>query len=255
VSRTTGTDQHWSERARSVAADIEVNIMDVFQRELEYDHICRYLDPSMRALEVGCGNGFSTARFREVVRSIDAFDYSQEMVDRARATFGEKNNRFYRDDLLDPAATEGPFDVVLCVRVLINLQGLEEQLRALRNLARLTRPGGRLILVEGFTDGFDGLTELRGRVALPPVQPAAINSYAALADWRPELDRAFTVDETFHLGMYDVLTRVFYPLVVGDKLERNTVFHEKASALARALDLPALERYSRIRGLVLERRR
>ena len=38
----SSTDLHWSDRAASVADDVEVNIMDVFQRELEYDHVCRW---------------------------------------------------------------------------------------------------------------------------------------------------------------------------------------------------------------------
>jgi SAM-dependent methyltransferase len=255
VSRTdTSTDQHWGERARSVADDVEVNIMDVFQRELEYDHICKFLRADDTALEVGCGNGFSTQRFRSIVRFVDAFDSSRDMVERARARFGETNNRFFHDDVLEPRTIQDVYDVVLCVRVLINLRDLDEQLRAIANLARLTRPGGRLILVEGFVDGFQALSALRGGVNLPPVQPAAINSYSLLSDWQAELDRSFDLETTFHLGAYDVLTRVMYPLLAGEKLERNTVFHEKAAALARELDVAALEPYSRIRGLILRRR-
>ncbi|MBI3411322.1 MAG: hypothetical protein HY040_23555 [Planctomycetes bacterium] len=56
----TKTDHHWNTRAKTIENDIEVNIMDVFQREFEYDYVCKYLKPEMRILEVGCGNGFST---------------------------------------------------------------------------------------------------------------------------------------------------------------------------------------------------
>ena len=58
--------------------------MDIFQREMEYDYICRYLEPHMRVLEVGCGNGFSTERFRALVVHVDAFDYAEKMIERAR---------------------------------------------------------------------------------------------------------------------------------------------------------------------------
>ena len=68
----TQTDIHWNDRAESVERDIEVNIMDIFQRELEYDAICTYLTPEMRVLEVGCGNGFSTRRFRERFSGADS---------------------------------------------------------------------------------------------------------------------------------------------------------------------------------------
>lgn len=250
----TETDLHWSRRAASVANDAEVNIMDVFQRELEYAEIERHLSPDMRLLETGCGNGYSTARFRKLVRHIDAFDYSEEMIGRARATVGETNNRFLHDNVLAPVELKGPYDCVLCVRVLINLRNLEDQRRALANLQSLVRPGGLLILVEGYRDGFEELTRLRARLEMPPVQPAAINFYCSLAELRPDMERGFRVEHEFHLGAYDYLTRVAYPLIVGpDKAVPNTVFSEKCQQLARALNPDAFRDLSRIRGFVLRR--
>jgi len=90
----SSTDLHWNERAARIENDIEVNIMDIFQRELEYDYVCRYLTKEMKVLEVGCGNGFSTGRFRPLVKHIDAFDYAENMIARAREKLGETNNRF-----------------------------------------------------------------------------------------------------------------------------------------------------------------
>ena len=249
------TDLHWSQRAQSVADDLEVNIMDVFQREIEYDHVERYLDESMVVLEVGCGNGYSTERFRKLVKRIDAFDYSEEMIRRARARVGETNNRFLHDNLLSPQRLEGPYDTVVCVRVLINLADFDQQRLAVRNLAGLLRPGGLLVLAEGFTDGFEQLNELRRRVDMPPLQPAKINFYTSLADLREVLDEQFDLEDEFHLGMYDYLTRVLYPLVVGHENARhNTVFSERCAQMTRALNPDDLSRFSRLKGLVLRRK-
>jgi SAM-dependent methyltransferase len=253
--RRTATDLHWSDRAESVAADVEVNIMDVFQRELEYDHVCRYLEPHMRVLEVGCGNGFSTRRFRDFVAHIDAFDYSEEMVERAKRFVGDGNNRFFHDDVLHLRHADPPYDCVVCVRVLINLADMAEQLRALEVMTDVVAPGGRLILAEGFTDGFGGLDELRIAVGLPAITPAAINFYSSTTDVLSVLERAFDVEETFHLGAYDYLTRVFYPLLVGpEKAKHNTVFSEQASKLARHHNPTSFESLSRMRGFVLRKR-
>ena len=79
---------------------------------------------------------------------------------------------------------------------------------------------------------------------------AATSCWAATA----RLAKAFVVEDTFHLGTYDVLTRILYPLIVGEKVERNSVFHEKASALARAINPDAFGRFSRIQGLLLRRK-
>jgi SAM-dependent methyltransferase len=251
----TATDLHWNERAASVANDVEVNLMDIFQREIEYDYVCRYLRSDMRVLEVGCGNGYSTDRFRPLVDHIDAFDYAENMIERARESFGETNNRFIHDDVLSPQHLEGPYDTVICVRVLINLADLEQQKRAVTNLAGLTKPGGMLVLAEGFTDGFDGLNELRAKVDLPAIVPASINFYSAWSDLEPTVSESFDLVETFHLGAYDYLTRVLYPLVVGpENATHNTNFSERCSELARAFNPDAFAGLSRMRGLVLRRR-
>ena len=254
-ARKTTTDLHWSERARSVATDVEVNIMDVFQRELEYDYIEPYLDASMSVLEVGCGNGFSTDRFRKHSKWVDAFDYSEDMVARARSRFGETNNRFFHDDVLDPRDFHGPYDTVICVRVLINLKDSKEQMRALDNMDRALRSSGRLILAEGFTDGFENLNQLRAKVELPPLVPASINYYTPLAELEAALGDRYQVAARFHLGAYDYLTRVVYPLQVGpENAKHNTNFSERCQQLARAFNPDAFQHLSRIRGLVLTKR-
>ncbi len=251
----SGTDLHWSERAASVENDAEVNIMDVFQRELEYEYVCRYLQANMSALEVGCGNGFSTNRFRRLVRHLDAFDYSETMIERARRVFGEVNNRFIHDNVLAPRHLEGPYDAIICVRVLINLRNLDEQRTALRNLVDLLGPHGRLILVEGFASGFVALNRLRFRVGLPALEPAAINFYSSVEDLLSGLEQALEAEERFHLGVYDYLTRVVYPKIVGaDKVRHNTVFSERCSELARAYNPECFEEFSRVRGFVFRRR-
>lgn len=255
MSTKSTTDIHWNERAASVENDIEVNIMDIFQRELEYDAICGYLRSEMRILEVGCGNGFSTRRFREHVAHVDAFDYAENMIERAVRSVGEENNRFFVDNVLAPSALEGPYDTVVCVRVLINLEDLEQQRQALRNMMELTRPGGLLILAEGYVEGFGGLNDVRATTGLSPLQPAAINFYSSVEDLRPTWDEAFDCEDTFHLGAYDYLTRVVYPAVAGEEnVRHNTNFSERCADLARAFNPDCFAPLSRMQGFVLRRR-
>jgi len=251
----TATDQHWNERAVSVASDIEVNLMDIFQRNLEYDHVCHHLASDMSVLEIGCGNGYSTQRFRELVRHIDAMDYAEKMIERARQRVGETNNTFIHDDILDPRRLRGPYDAVICVRVLINLASLEEQRRAFLNMALATRPGGLLILAEGFREGFAELSALRQRLGMPALEPARINFYSALADLTDLIEGQFDVEDRFHLGCYDFLTRVVYPMVVGaENARHNTVFSERCEAIARQFNPIEFEPLSRMKGLVLRKR-
>lgn len=250
----SSTDRHWNERAVSVQNDLEVNIMDIFQRDLEYDAIGQFLSSEMNVLEVGCGNGFSTERFRALARHVDAFDYAENMIERAKKRIGESNNRFFVDNVLSPEHFADAYDTVICVRVLINLRDLSEQHTALRNLQRVVRPGGLLIVAEGFLEGFAELNRLRHEVGLPDLIPASINFYARIAETLSAIKPEFSLENEFHLGAYDYLTRVVYPAVISPEPARhNTEFSERCAALARAYNPPALQQFSRMRGFVFRR--
>jgi len=250
------TDRHWNDRALTEGDDARVNIADTVQRDLELQFIFSQLPGDARVLEVGCGNGYVTRQLRERVRHVDAFDYAENMVARGRANYGETNNRFFHASVLDPDACEaGAYDAAVCVRVLINLRDCGEQATALGNIARWLKPGGRLILVEGFTDGFDALNELRRKCELPDLVPAAINFYSSIAELMPVVDRSFTMAEQFHTGMFDFLTRVVYPRLVGpDQVGGSDDFHRKIDVVARQYNPSAMQPLARVRGFTLIKR-
>lgn len=250
----SNTDLHWNERAAQEADDAKVNIGDTAQREVELHYIAPNLRATDKLLEVGCGNGYLTNRLREIVKHVDAFDYAENMVERGKRLFGEKNNRFFHDNLLAPQHFNGPYDAILCVRVLINLRNLAEQQQAIRNLAAALRPGGRLILAEGFMDGFEALNSLRADAALPPLEPAAINYYSRKAELMPTIEELFTVESSFHSGMFDVLTRVAYPAAVGHQNAQTSAYHDHILQLAIKLNGPELAPYGRIQGMILEKK-
>jgi SAM-dependent methyltransferase len=252
--KKSATDLHWNERAASVEDDIEVNIMDIFQRDLEYDAVCQFLKPDMNVLEVGCGNGFSTERFRALARHVDAFDYAENMIERAKKRVGEANNRFFLDNVLEPQHFADVYDSVVCVRVLINLRDLSEQHAALRNMQKVVRPGGLLIVAEGFVEGFEELNRIRLEIGLPDLVPSSINFYARVEETMAAIQPEFTLEHEFHLGAYDYLTRIVYPAVISPAPARhNTEFSERCAALARAYNPSNFQPFSRMRGFVFRK--
>src|SRR5437016_1076706 len=173
----SATDLFWDRRANSKADEAKVNISDTVQRDHELQFIFQHLYPGSRMVEIGCGNGYVSQQLRQRVAHLDAFDTSESMVTRARETYGETNNRFFQDSVLHPTTAGNDYDLALCVRVLINLRNLDEQKLAVRNMARMLRTGGRLILIEGYRDGFNFINSLRKAVGLAEARPAAINYY------------------------------------------------------------------------------
>lgn len=251
----SATDIHWNERVVQELDATAVNIADTSQRQLETEFLLKHLDPADRVLEVGCGNGFLTNIIRDRVAHVDAFDYADNMVRYALKLHGVRNNRFFHDNVLAPSDWQGPYDSIVCVRVLINLRDFSEQNGAVDNMRNALRPGGRLVLIEGFSDGFKELNLLRAAAGIEGLQPAKINYYSALSDMREYLNQGFSTTAEFHTGCFDFLTRVVYPSLVGaQNATGHSEFHERILGVARSFNPEAFASMARLRGFVLVKR-
>ena len=100
--------------------------------------------PEDRVLECACGTGLLTGVIARRCGSLTATDLSAEMLKRARRKYRKFGNvTFMQADIMDLPFQDGSFDTVVAANV-IHL--LEEPHRALAELDRVCRPGGRLII-------------------------------------------------------------------------------------------------------------
>ncbi|WP_055553247.1 methyltransferase domain-containing protein [Streptomyces sp. NBRC 110028] len=97
-------------------------------------------------LDLGCGTGSLARLAAEQGHRVTGVDRSPRMAERARAKLAGTDATVLVGDAAAPPVGEGGFDVVLA-RHLLWL--LPDQEAVLRRWARLLRPGGALVLVEG----------------------------------------------------------------------------------------------------------
>jgi SAM-dependent methyltransferase len=248
----------WEGRAQDPALDdSQVTHPDIWQRWLEIELIRRYLRDGERVLDVGCGAGYATKRFAPHVGEIVGIDASEGMIERAQAAEDAPtppNVSFARANVLelDPE-TLGAFDLAISVRCLINLPDWPAQQRALRGIAKLLHPGGRLILVEGSQSGREGLNGLREQVGLERMPTVWHNRDFEPERLLPFLEELFALLERRDLGVYDLISRVAHPLLVAPEPPRyDASINQVAARLS--LEAPGLPELSRVLFLVLRKR-
>jgi ubiquinone/menaquinone biosynthesis C-methylase UbiE len=133
------------------------------------------LQPGERVLEIGPGTGYYTCDIAEWVGTegrVEIFDIQQEMLDhtmRAAADSGATNVVPTRGDAATLPYEEDSFDAVVLVTVLGEIPDGDA---ALREIQRVLRPGGRLVVGEIFGDPhfttFSSLCERCIRAGLAP---------------------------------------------------------------------------------------
>ena len=103
--------------------------------------------PGERIADVGCGPGFYVRELAEVVGSgglVAGVDVSQAMLDVAAGrAAGVSNVAFHQGDATAVPLPDAGFDAALSVQV---LEYVEDATAGLRELRRVVRPGGRVVV-------------------------------------------------------------------------------------------------------------
>ncbi len=222
-------------------------------REVEIEYLLRRLRDGVKVLDVGCGNGYSTLRFAaEYDSEFLGIDFVPDMI----AAAGEMAENFELKghvnfdvgDVTELKFPDGTFDVVVSQRCLLNLPGKEDQWRAMREVARVLKPGGRYLMLEGTLQGLRKLNEVREMFALEAIPETAPghNPFSKKFDEEEMLrvaDGLFEVLEGIdRFGMYYFISRVIHPLLASPDKPKydapiNTIAREICSKIPNYMDM------------------
>ena len=206
----------WEDRALNLGfSEGTVTHPDINQRFLENEVLLQRIPLGQRVLDVGCGNGFSTAIFSKYSAHVVGIDYSSAMIERAKREYGHLDNvTFETQDVMNLRFPAETFDVAISQRCLINLPTWEMQQKAIINIANVLKPGGYFFFQEGSRQGREKLNQVREMLGLGRMGSVAYNlDFDEEKIW-PFIQQYFQVVEIRRFGIYDLVSRVVHPLVV-----------------------------------------
>lgn len=212
----------WYERGRDAG-------YHAFLDEMETDVVRRYLRPSDRVLEAGCGTGLILRRLRPHAALAVGFDLSAGML---RGALDKRLPVVQASITAVPFADES-FDLVCSFKVLAHVQRIEA---ALAELGRVLRPGGRLIA--------EFYNPLSLRYLIKKLKPptaiseqtsdeAVFTRYDSLAEVRAYLPPGLSVEAVHGIRVFTPVSAAHTVPVLGPALR----FAER-----RAADAPGLRR-------------
>jgi SAM-dependent methyltransferase len=125
--------------------------------------VSRYLppEPQPRVLELAFGTGEFTRTLLALQCRIDALDFSEPMLERARRKHDQQPVRLLLRDAENTQLPEGEYDAVICRHLVWTLTSPES---AFADWCRVLKPGGKLIIIDGDWVGKDLLGRLMARI-------------------------------------------------------------------------------------------
>jgi len=257
-------DRLLKERYETIAlsGDPATTACDLQLRDLEIEFGLEHIRDGDSVLDVGCGPGVALLAYA-TRRKIAArgIDYAENMVAFARRHVAEQRPdlkiEIEQASVLELPFKDASFDVVTSHRCLMALLDWNKQQAALLEIARVLKPGGQLILMEGTFDGIERLNNWRVRFGLSEIDAAGRDRLTTLKFRESELlafvELSYELQRVQRWGMYYFLTRIVQPLLVApEQPSYSHKLNEVAKRIAR--QIPDLNELGHLVGFALRKR-
>jgi ubiquinone/menaquinone biosynthesis C-methylase UbiE len=213
---------YWKSQAVKHKQSPSASWLDTPVIEMEIRAILDYIEHGDMVLDAGCANGYSTIRFASQKNiHIIGIDYLPEMIEQATESLKQWRDKiqgsisFEIGSVMAIKKSNNIYDKVILKRVIASLGEYNNQLKGIRECARVLKPSGLLLLSDATLQGWEKLNTFRREWQLPEIPIPAFNNYLdrekVITDLAPELE---LVETKNFASTYFVGTRIIKPLLV-----------------------------------------
>ena len=208
--------KRYFEEAQQSELSLKSTMPDSNTRRLEIENILKYINENDSCLEIGCGNGAASIEISKIkTLDLTSIDDNEEMIKLAKKQPSNEIKgkiQFQRLNVLNLEFQE-THDTIFSIRCLVNLMIWEDQKKALQKMAKAVKKGGKLILLEAFSDGLDELNQARKELGLENIPPAYHNLHLNKELVIPHLqeNNMNLIKEDNFLSSYYFGSRILYP--------------------------------------------
>ena len=224
--------QHFLKRSyqQRNATDIYATSRDFHARELEIQAISQSLSKRGAILDLGCGNGYTLISLAKRLTdwTMVGVDFAENLIEGARLLIDKEtpglqsHPEFICADAIDylGGLTDDSLEYVITERFIQNLPSAEMQKKAIQQIYRILKEGGRFLMCEGSEDGFNRLNELREQVGLSIIPATSADNVSAIRIIDDEFEEyvqseiGFKILQKLGMSNYMILSRVLHPLMV-----------------------------------------
>lgn len=146
------------------ASDWDELRSELYGDAFTYEALLALLPADYVVADLGCGTGALSARLADHVASVYAVDNSPAMLKAARKRIGNRDNvQLRRGDLVNLPLDDESCDAAL---LLLVLTYLPDPQKALSEMARILKPGGRAVIVDLLPHDRDDFRRELGQVSM-----------------------------------------------------------------------------------------
>lgn len=221
----------WEGQAELHKTNHSASWADEYMVSIERDYIESFLNSIKsdfkNVLDAGTSNGHSLVELARIFtgHTFSGFDYSPEMVNQCNNAIKDSGCQNIKNaivgDVRDIPYESSSFDISFTTRVLINLPTWDDQKQGINELLRITKPGGKVLIMEGFWEPLSKLNSIRGVAGLEPLVEHDFNRYLKLSrlkDFLSEKNLEFQIED--FSSSYYLLTRFVREAIGADKIDQ-----------------------------------